>query len=229
VSFGFETAGSSMRELVRAKRASRSYRAGSTTVTALEDASFVVTEGAQIALAGPSGSGKTTMLHLAAGLDLPSDGSVTWPALGQREKLRPGLVSMAFQGPSLIPQLTVAENVALPLLFMGISESEALKQAEEFLGLLEAADIAGNLPEEISGGQSQRADLARAMITGPALILADEPTGQQDSEGARRLMDTILDFALEIGAALLVATHDSAVADLLETRWSIADGHLRTE
>jgi ABC-type lipoprotein export system ATPase subunit len=67
------------------------------------------------------------------------------------------------------------------------------------------------------------------MITGPALILADEPTGQQDSEGARRLMDTILDFALEIGAALLVATHDSAVADLLETRWSIADGHLRTE
>ncbi|HEY5526101.1 MAG TPA: ATP-binding cassette domain-containing protein [Candidatus Anoxymicrobiaceae bacterium] len=218
-----------MRELVRAKRASRSYRAGSTTVTALEDASFVVTEGAQIALAGPSGSGKTTMLHLAAGLDLPSDGSVTWPALGQREKLRPGLVSMAFQGPSLIPQLTVAENVALPLLFMGISESEALKQAEEFLGLLEAADIAGNLPEEISGGQSQRADLARAMITGPALILADEPTGQQDSEGARRLMDTILDFALEIGAALLVATHDSAVADLLETRWSIADGHLRTE
>lgn len=218
-----------MRELVRAKRASRSYRAGSTTVTALEDASFVVTEGAQIALAGPSGSGKTTMLHLAAGLDLPSDGSVTWPALGQREKLRPGLVSMAFQGPSLIPQLTVAENVALPLLFMGISESEALKQAEEFLGLLEAADIAGNLPEEISGGQSQRADLARAIITGPALILADEPTGQQDSEGARRLMDTILDFALEIGAALLVATHDSAVADLLETRWSIADGHLRTE
>ncbi len=218
-----------MRELVRAKRASRSYRAGSTTVTALEDASFVVTEGAQIALAGPSGSGKTTMLHLAAGLDLPSDGSVTWPALGQREKLRPGLVSMAFQGPSLIPQLTVAENVALPLLFMGISESEALKQAEEFLGLLEAADIAGNLPEEISGGQSQRADLARAMITGPALILADEPTGQQDSEGARRLMDTIHDFALEIGAALLVATHDSAVADLLETRWSIADGHLRTE
>src|SRR5450759_244689 len=218
-----------MRELVRAKRASRSYRAGSTTVTALEDASFVVTEGAQIALAGPSGSGKTTMLHLAAGLDLPSDGSVTWPALGQREKLRPGLVSMAFQGPSLIPQLTVAENVALPLLFMGISESEALKQAEEFLGLLEAADIAGNLPEEISGGQSQRADLDSAMITGPALILADEPTGQQDSEGARRLMDTILDFALEIGAALLVATHDSAVADLLETRWSIADGHLRTE
>ena len=218
-----------MRELVRAKRASRSYRAGSTTVTALEDASFVVTEGAQIALAWPSGSGKTTMLHLAAGLDLPSDGSVTWPSLGQREKLRPGLVSMAFQGPSLIPQLTVAENVALPLLFMGISESEALKQAEEFLGLLEAADIAGNLPEEISGGQSQRADLARAMITGPALILADEPTGQQDSEGARRLMDTILDFALEIGAALLVATHDSAVADLLETRWSIADGHLRTE
>ncbi len=218
-----------MRELVRATSASRSYRAGSTTVTALEDASFVVTEGARIALVGPSGSGKTTMLHLAAGLDMPTTGTVNWPALGEREQLRPGLISMAFQGPSLIPQLTVAENVALPLLFKGASEREALKEAEEMLFLLETADIACNLPEEISGGQSQRADLARAMVTGPALMLVDEPTGQQDSEGARRLMDTILDFVNDIGAALVVATHDPAVADLLETRWSIAGGRLRTE
>ncbi len=214
--------------LVRAVNAGKAYGTGEHAVAALRDATFNIEAGSRVALVGPSGSGKTTLLHLAAGLDRPTSGTLEWPALGKREHLRPRLVAMAFQGPSLITSLTVLENVALPLLIADDPESVALAAAWEMLERMSLADIGASLPEEISGGQSQRVGIARALVARPVLLLADEPTGQQDSEGSRFLMELFLDYVEEIGAALVVATHDTAVAGLLPARWWMEDGRLRT-
>jgi ABC-type lipoprotein export system ATPase subunit len=214
--------------LVRADNIGKIYGAGECAVIALEGATFQISAHSHIALVGSSGSGKTTLLHLVAGLDSPTNGTIQWPALGAKERLRPRLVAIAFQGHSLIPPLTVVENVALPLIIAGDPEPEALKAAWEMLERMSLADVSYSLPEEISGGQSQRASIARALVTRPALLLADEPTGQQDSGGSRYLMDSLLDYVEEIGTTLVVATHDSVVADFLPTRWSIEHGHLQT-
>jgi ABC-type lipoprotein export system ATPase subunit len=213
--------------VVRGENAQKIYGIGEHAVIALGGATFEIPDGSRIALVGASGSGKTTLLHLVAGLDSPTSGIVQWPALGKRQQLRPRLVTMAFQGRSLIPSLTVVENVALPLLIAGEREPEALKSAWEMLERLALTEVGYHLPEEVSGGQSQRAAIARALVIRPRLFLADEPTGQQDSVGSRQLMASLLDYVEEIGATLVVATHDKAVADLLPTRWSIEHGHLQ--
>ena len=148
--------------LVRAVSLSRAYGSGTARVVALADATFDIGAGGTVCLVGPSGSGKTTLLHLVAGLDAPTSGSIEWPALGDRPSLRPGPVSMAFQGPSLLPPLTVAENVALPMILAGASELEATASALDLLDSFEIETLADKLPEELSGGQSQRAGLARA-------------------------------------------------------------------
>ncbi len=143
--------------LVRASGLSRVFGPAQTGVVAVAEATFEVAQGDVIALAGPSGSGKTTLLHLIAALDRPTTGTIEWPALGRAEDLRPGPVAVAFQGPSLLPPLTVAENVALPLLLAGGSHAAAVAAAQLLLERLGLAEIAGKLPEEISGGQAQRA------------------------------------------------------------------------
>src|SRR5437763_10146243 len=166
--------------LVVARGLSKRFGAGASSVTALREASFDVSPGDRIALVGPSGSGKSTLLHLVAALEAPTSGTIEWPGLGPQAALRPGLVSFTFQGPSLMPPLTVLENVALPLLLLGTKESQAMQEAARTLQDLELNDVAGKLPEELSGGQGQRVAAARALVGSPKLILADEPTGQQD-------------------------------------------------
>ncbi len=215
--------------LVRAESLSRIYGDGLGAVAALVGATFTIDPGDRIALVGPSGSGKSTLLHLIGGLDCPTSGSIEWPALGPREALRPGPVSMAFQGPSLLPPLTVLENAALPILLAGGMEAEALTTARAMLQRFEVGDVAEKLPEELSGGQSQRAGLARALAGSPRLVLIDEPTGQQDRETGGRMMDALLAAAAEMGAGLVVATHDLVIAERLPSRWSVDGGQLRTE
>lgn len=207
----------------------RTYSSGSTAVTALSDASFTVEPGDRIALVGPSGSGKSTLLHLVAGLDQPSGGTIAWPALGDRTHLRPGPIGVAFQGPSLLPPLTVLENVALPVILAGGTDHEARGAAADLIEAFGLAGLGDKLPEELSGGQSQRVAVARAFAGVPRLILADEPTGQQDHVSAERLIDVVIALAELDGIALLIATHDPSVADRLETRWSIENGSLRTK
>ncbi|MEP6759461.1 MAG: ABC transporter ATP-binding protein [Actinomycetota bacterium] len=214
--------------LVRADALGRAYGGGGARVIAVQGATFTVLTGDTVALAGPSGSGKSTLLHLIAGLDAPTSGSISWPAIGDRGSLRPGPVAMAFQGPSLLPPLTVAENVALPAILGGQDESEATAAALDLLQMFEVDALADKLPEELSGGQSQRAGLARAFSGSPRLVLADEPTGQQDSATGGRLLDAILTVAALAGAALMVATHDASVADRLAAHWTMRDGILRT-
>jgi ABC-type lipoprotein export system ATPase subunit len=199
------------------------------TTTALVHADLDVGEGARIALTGASGSGKTTLMHLLAGLDLPTDGSVEWPALGSRDTLRPLKVALAFQGPSLLPALDVAENVAFPLLLGAAGPDEAFSAAAAILERMGLTDLAGKLPDELSGGQAQRVGLARALVVKPRLLLADEPTGQQDHAHAARLLDLLIEIADETKTALIIATHDPAVAGRMAQRWSITDGVLSTE
>jgi putative ABC transport system ATP-binding protein len=221
---------SSMDEaLVRAEDLVRVYGIGSRAVRAVSGATFSIEAGQRIALIGPSGSGKSTLLLLIAGLDSPNSGALMWPALGDRRDLRPGPIAMAFQGPSLLPQLNVIENVALPLLLEGRPQTDAVDAASVALDLFELGDVAGKLPEEVSGGQAQRAGLARAIVGEPRLILADEPTGQLDHETAGRAMLALLEAADASGAAIVVATHDPVVAERMDVRWRIGAGQLRAE
>jgi ABC-type lipoprotein export system ATPase subunit len=215
--------------LVRAEDVVRVYGTGSRAIRAVSEATFTIEVGQRIALVGPSGSGKSTLLLLIAGLDMPTSGTLTWPAFGDLRDLRPGPITFAFQGPSLLPPLDVAENVALPLLLDGRSQTEAADAARVALDLFELGDIAQKLPEEISGGQAQRAGLARAIAGEPRLILADEPTGQLDHETAGRAMVALLDAADASGAAVVVATHDPAVAKRMDAQWRIDAGELRAE
>jgi len=215
--------------LVQASSLERVYGSGRDTVAAVVEASFTIAPRDRIAIVGPSGSGKSTLLHLIAGLDTPTAGTISWPALGPREQLRPGPIALAFQGPSLLPPLSVVENVALPVLLAGGEEAEAMGIARAMLERFELTEIADKLPEEISGGQSQRAGLARALAGSPTLVLADEPTGQQDHETGMYVLGTLLDLISTSGAALVVATHDLAVADRIPIRWTVAGGRLASE
>jgi putative ABC transport system ATP-binding protein/lipoprotein-releasing system ATP-binding protein len=202
---------------------------GSRAIVALRPTDCVVPERGQIAVVGPSGSGKSTLMHLLSGLQEPSTGSVTWPALGDARALRPGPVGIVFQGPSLLPPLTVCENVALPLQLMGEPYRAALTTAIDLLALVGLSELAERVPDEISGGQAQRVAIARALVTRPRLILADEPTSQLDHASSDLVLDVLLDCADASGAALVVATHDVSIAGRFEQRWPVIDGVLQSD
>jgi ABC-type lipoprotein export system ATPase subunit len=217
------------RPVVRATDVWRTFGSGSTGYQAIREASCVVLPGDLIALIGPSGSGKSTLLNLLAGLDTPTRGSIEWPALGTRDELRPAKIALVFQGPSLLAPLTVDENVCLPLLLQGHSQRQSMPLAREALERLGVAHLSEKLPEEISGGQAQRAAIARALAMRPALLLADEPTGQLDSETAAQTMTTILACVKELGSAAIVATHDPKVAARFDVTWEMQSGQLITK
>ena len=213
--------------LAEAIDAGRVFRTNGSKVVALQHATCKIERGDRIALVGPSGSGKSTLLHLLAALDEPTSGKITWPALGERETLRPSKISFVFQTESLLAPLTVLENVEVPRLLAGSNPDEARNEASEILGALDLNALADKLPEEISGGQAQRAAVARSLITKPALILADEPTGQLDHQTAKQLLDLLLRRLKGSDAALVIATHDPFVAARMKTQWTIEHGVLR--
>ncbi|MEP6954467.1 MAG: ABC transporter ATP-binding protein [Solirubrobacteraceae bacterium] len=215
-------------DLVRCDGAARTYGAGETATVALQPADCVVRPGDRIALVGPSGSGKSTLLHLMAGLDEPTLGTVSWPAIGSRQSLRPGPIAVIFQGPSLLPPLTVEENVALPLILGGAADRAAHIAARDALERLDLLELREKLPEEISGGQAQRVAVARALAGEPRLILADEPTGQLDRASGAAVVDVLLAATAHAGAALVVSTHDRTVADRLPEVWELDNGRITT-
>jgi len=208
------------------KNVGRTYPQGKTTVEALESATCEVVPGDRIAVVGPSGSGKSTLLHLMGGLDTPTKGSIIWPALGGKEDLRPGNVGFVFQTVSLISSLTALENVELPLLLSQVKPLEARTVAFTALENIGLGPIAGKLPEELSGGQAQRVAVARVLASRSKLILADEPTGQLDHPTAQYLFDILLASLESSDIALVVATHDSAIAGRMNTVWHIEHGIL---
>lgn len=212
--------------LVLAERVSRAYRSGRGVLHAVVDASCMIRPGDRIALVGRSGSGKSTLLHLFAGLDTPSSGALAWPALGPRETLRPGKVAFVFQTASLLPPLTVVENVALPLMLGGSTPAVAQDAARDALERLDLLHLQVQLPEALSGGQAQRVALARALATRPTLMLADEPTGQLDHATARQVLDTLFAALAGTDTALVIATHDPLVTERFATVWQMQAGRL---
>jgi lipoprotein-releasing system ATP-binding protein len=212
--------------LVSLANVSRHYGRSRTETTALTNVSCQIMASARVAIVGPSGSGKSTLLHLMAGLDKPTSGVISWPALGSERELRPDQICLAFQFPSLLPTLTVLENVELCWLLSKKNEADARPAALQILERLGLSMVVDKLPGELSGGQMQRVAAARAVVCEPRLILADEPTGQLDSVNATNLINVLLDSATNSGAALIIATHDLAVASRMRTQWRMLHGKL---
>ncbi|GLW18675.1 ABC transporter ATP-binding protein [Streptomyces sp. NBRC 13847] len=213
--------------LVRCDDVARTYGSGPGAVVAVHGLDCHVPPGARIAVVGPSGSGKSTLLHLMAGLDRPTAGTVSHPGLdGADAGTLARHIGVVFQGPSLLPPLTVAENVALPLRIDGVPDTEADERAQVALARLGLADLVRRLPDELSAGQAQRAVLARVLARRPRLVLADEPTGQLDRSTGRQVLAVLLGTARELGAAVVVTTHDPRIARELDVRWYMADGRL---
>jgi len=200
-------------------------RFGSTSV--LADTNLTVEAGAELAVTGRSGSGKSTLLLVLAGLLTPQRGTVRWPGLDPDPAVRRGQIGLVFQAPSLLPELTAAENVALPLRLRGGSIAQAgtsTRAALAVVGLLDAADA---MPAQLSGGMQQRVAVARVLAGTPLLVLADEPTGALDRDSAFTVLAALRDHITATGGALVVATHDEELAGLLAERAHLHDGRLR--
>ena len=197
-------------------------------VPVLGGAGLTVEAGAELAVTGRSGSGKTTLLLILAGLLPPDRGTVRWPGLAADRSERRGQIGLVFQAPSLVPELTAAENVALPLRLRGATSDEARTATADALGVVGLAGAADRLPAQLSGGKQQRVAAARALAGRPRLLLADEPTGALDRDTAFTVLAALRDAVAGSGGALVVATHDAELAELLSGRMVLDDGRLRS-
>ncbi|MEU7132092.1 ABC transporter ATP-binding protein [Streptomyces sp. NPDC046261] len=201
---------------------------------ALAGADFSIHPGEVVAVMGPSGSGKSTLLHCLAGIVRPDSGTVRYAGRAltempdaERSALRRGTFGFVFQFGQLVPELTCVENVALPLRLSGVKRRKAEEQAAEWLDTLEVADTARKRPGEVSGGQGQRVAVARALVTEPRVIFADEPTGALDSLNGERVMRLLTDAARATGAAVVLVTHDARVAAYSDREVVVRDGQAR--
>lgn len=210
--------------LLKCVGAGHTYGSGRTAVVAVHGVNALVTSRTQVALTGPSGSGKSTLLHMMAGLVPATSGALTWPTWGEHPLDAAGRIGIVFQGPSLLPALNVLENVAFPLLLADVSDRTASTRATQALQTLGLGALANQLPETLSGGQAQRVAVARVLASAPQLILADEPTGQLDHQAAALVIDVLLRASAELGAALVVSTHDPLIARRLPEQWTMHDG-----
>lgn len=202
-------------------------------LTILHPASFDIQRGESVAIVGASGSGKSTLLGLLAGLDLPSQGEV-WldgQALGQldedgRARLRGALIGFVFQSFQLLPMLTALENVMLPLELNGAADARA--RAQFWLERVGLAERQRHRAQQLSGGEQQRVAIARAFAVKPALLLADEPTGNLDAETGARVIELLFELNREQGTTLVLVTHDEALAARCVRRLQLHAGHLES-
>ena len=218
-------------ELLRFEGVSKRFHRGTEEVVALDEVDLTVDAGEFVALIGPSGSGKSTLLHLAGGLDQPDGGRILLGdrdlatlSIGDRAKLRRREIGFVFQFFHLIPTLTVRENVELPLLLDGAKSNGRTSDLLDRVGL---GHRASHLPGELSGGELQRAAIARALVAGPQIILADEPTGNLDSATSEAVLALLAEQVKDSGAALVMVTHDRDVAARAPRAHTLRDGKLR--
>jgi len=207
------------------------YEGGEHGVAALKGVSLGVEEGCFVALMGPSGCGKSTLLHLLGGMDRPTRGSIVLngtPLGGLAEeelaRLRRKSIGFVFQFFNLLPTLTVAENIALPLMLDGASAALCRKRSHVLLERVGLSARAAHFPAELSGGEMQRAAVARAIIAEPRLVLADEPTGNLDSENGRQVMRLLADLNRELGVTIILATHSEEAASYARRILHMRDG-----
>ncbi len=215
---------------VRLDNVTKTYHRGDEIVTALNHASFELTDGEMAAMVGPSGCGKSTCLNLASGVDLPDEGRIFFNGndltqasedeLTQHRRFGVGVVFQAFH---LLPHLTVEENVALPQAIAGRRDPAWVSELVERVGL---SHRAGHYPSELSGGEQQRTAVARALALRPTLIVADEPTGNLDTLSGKRVLDLLNELRREQGATLLLATHDDKIAAGADRVIRLRDGRV---
>ncbi|BAK47679.1 hypothetical protein CXIVA_17130 [Clostridium sp. SY8519] len=218
-------------EILRAENLSKVYGKGNNRVTALDNVSFSIEKGQFVSIIGPSGSGKSTLLHMLGGVDRPTAGKIFLNGQDvyarndeQLAIFRRRQVGLIYQFYNLIPELDVEENIALPLLMDGRTpDPKALEEMIETLGLKERRH---NLPNQLSGGQEQRVSIGRALITAPAVVLADEPTGNLDSVNSQEIINLLKASNRRFNQTLIVITHDEEIALQADRMLVIEDGRI---
>jgi len=222
--------------ILKTEAVKKQYRMGEVTVDALAGVDFAVEKGEFVAIMGPSGSGKSTLLHLLGGLDQPSDGEVT---LGEKRLsllsdnqitlMRRHNVGFIFQFYNLIPTLSAEENVALPLLIDGQSLKKHRDKIDGLLELVGLSDRRHHKPDQLSGGQQQRVAIARAFVTDPAIVLADEPTGNLDSKTGEDILVLLRRSCDELQQTIVMVTHDPKAASYADRVVFLRDGKIVSE
>jgi len=223
-----------MNEVIRAEQLGKTYAEGGLKTPVFDRLDFTVNAGETIAIVGASGAGKSTLLHLLGGLDTPSCGEVyvsgqKMSALSnaERGRLRNRALGFVYQFHHLLPELTALENVQLPLLLQGASQTEALTRARELLHAVGLARRLQHKPGELSGGERQRAAVARALVTRPACVLGDEPTGNLDETTAASVFELMLELNRAQQTSLVLVTHDRRLARKLDRVLELHQGRLR--
>jgi len=206
--------------IIRLVKVGRTYWRGKEKIEVLKDLDLTINEGAFEALMGPSGSGKSTLLNLIAGLDSPTAGTITVSGVdltgmsdAQRAKWRSNNIGFVFQTYNLLPVLTALQNVELPLLLTKLSGSERKKRAQTALRIVGLEDRMSHYPRQLSGGQEQRVTIARAIVSDPKIIVADEPTGDLDRENANEILNLLERLNREFKKTIVMVTHDPAAAE----------------
>jgi putative ABC transport system ATP-binding protein len=214
-------------DLIEARNITKSF--GQTQ--ALRGASVSAASGEILAVMGPSGSGKSTLLHCLAGIFRPDGGEVWFDGQridrfdeAKRTKLRRSAFGFVFQFGQLVPELTAADNIALPLLLNKVNRNKAYDQADAWLRRLELEALGGRRTGELSGGEAQRVALARALVAGPKVLFADEPTGSLDSLASEKVMDMLVDTARQEGTTVILVTHDARIAAYADREVMVRDG-----
>lgn len=222
--------------IIETQKLTKIYGSGSTAVTALDKVSFSVQPGQFVAVMGPSGCGKSTLLHLLGGLDRPSDGKVLIEGTSIAEmsddrltELRRRKIGFVFQFFNLIPVLTAAENAALPVTLDGVKASESRTKAAEWLERFGLGDRLVSRPDQLSGGQQQRVAIARALVAEPALILADEPTGNLDTRAGDEIAGLLRDVSKQYERTVIMVTHDPRIAAYSDRIIFLKDGKVVDE
>jgi putative ABC transport system ATP-binding protein len=222
-----------MSEVLAIENLHKNYRLGSQLIKALDGVSLSVARGELAAIMGASGSGKSTLLHMAGGLDLPDSGVVriegrdlTQMSDRQRTLFRRQRMGIIFQAYNLLPTLSAEENVAVPLLIDGQGGSRIKARVAEMVQLVHLEQRIHHRPQAMSGGEQQRVAIARALLNDPALILADEPTGNIDSISAVEVWQLLRRLAHEMGKTVLMVTHEAAAASYADSIYVLKDGHL---
>ena len=221
--------------MIKTKNLTKVFTTAEVETTALNHVNSEVQAGEFVAIMGPSGCGKSTFLHIAGMLDNPTDGEyyfmdeeVSRYSEKKRANLRKGNIGFVFQSFNLIDELTVFENIELPLLYLGVSTSDRKKRVNKTLEQLELMTRKNHFPQQISGGQQQRVAVARAVVAKPKIILADEPTGNLDSSHGDEVMKILVDLN-ENGTTIVMVTHSPAYADYANRVIHLFDGHIVTE